>query len=272
MSPNACVPAVQLLIYSTRTGPAVHLVNLLPPAASLATPSVPLAHGILCRAELPLDAVALAVCVLDSLDSKFARHWRLSCPLATLDFSSASAKRHTLPANPIVVNQLHIDSVRPEVIIVAALMIALKFTADQDQPTQYFAWAWGRSMWSCEQLNFTERCIMENLNYRILPLMDQGILGDALSDMDRAGKYAIRQQQRQQSQGSCRDALPHLRSMSTGVAVTGLGLQLTPVDSPGPGNVYSVATLGDETQAAFQRPSTLTQESLHLPGDGKIRY
>ncbi|KJR81818.1 uncharacterized protein SPSK_00783 [Sporothrix schenckii 1099-18] len=62
-------------------GPAVHLVNLLPPAASLATPSVALVQAMLARAALPLDTVALAVCILDSLDSRFARAWRLTCPL-----------------------------------------------------------------------------------------------------------------------------------------------------------------------------------------------
>jgi len=239
---------------------------MLPPAASLATPSVPHVQAILSRAKLPWDTIALAVCVLDSLDNKFSRHWRLSCPLAGVDVAPGSGKRHTLPAPPRVVEQLHIDSVCPEIIIVTALMIAVKFTEDHVEPTQYFAREWGRRMWTAEQLNVTERCIMESLDYRIMPLMRRDIIQDALADMRRAGVNAERQQRATEVS---RDGPPHLRSMSTGVAVTGLGLQLTPMDTPGPLDGCHMPDLAAQTQAAFRPPSSITQEALYIPAEAR---
>ncbi|ERS95938.1 hypothetical protein HMPREF1624_07473 [Sporothrix schenckii ATCC 58251] len=250
-------------------GPAVHLVNLLPPAASLATPSVALVQAMLARAALPLDTVALAVCILDSLDSRFARAWRLTCPLTppaapptapptALSSSTRSPppslavleKRHTLPSpltptfptstptpasptSPALLTSdgvrggLHIDAVFPEVIVLAALVIAAKFTDDgfvSQQPAQAYCTAWGATppprpssmssslspssspspggassssppgpcLWTGAQLAATERCIMQNLGYRILPLLDADLLADAKADMRRAGAHAVR--------------------------------------------------------------------------------
>ncbi|RCI09634.1 hypothetical protein L249_4166 [Ophiocordyceps polyrhachis-furcata BCC 54312] len=181
-------------------GPAIHLVNLIPSSASLATASVPLVQSMLSRANLPLETVALAVCVLDSLDSRFARAWRLCCPLLHPDVAAPPNKRHTLPPTPplprlVRHQQQHIDSVRPELIILAALVIAAKFTEDPQQPTQFYCLRWGKALWSHCQLNATERCIMESLNYRIMPLCDQDYLADAMVDMQlaaRQGDHNIR--------------------------------------------------------------------------------
>ena len=219
----------------------MHLVNLIPPSASLVTPSAPLVQAILSRANLPMETVALAVCILDSLDSKFARNWRLSCPLLS-DYFSSSSKRHTLPSSPLPYQQqqLHIDSVNPELIILAALVIAVKFTEDPQDATQYYCQAWGRGMWSHSQLNVTERCIMENLNYRILPLCNDECLTDAMVDMQLAAvqpSWSSREYTPPESiPGGDRDIYvpAHSRSktLSTGRATLGLGLTLTPVDTP----------------------------------------
>jgi hypothetical protein len=171
-------------------GPAIHLVNLIPSSASLATASVPLVQAILSRANLPLETVALAVCILDSLGAKFARYWRLSCPLQS---AASGNKRHTLPPTPSLPQQpravqLHIDSVRPEIIILSALVIASKFMQDPQESTNYYVWCWGRDSWSSEQLNATERCIMESLNYRIMPLCEEACITDAMVDMQLAGR------------------------------------------------------------------------------------
>jgi hypothetical protein len=155
---------------------------------------------MLSRADLSIEVLALAVCILDSLDTKFARTWRLSCPLSCplrpddLDSPTAASpsliKRHSLPSTPRDAphRQLHIDSVRPEIIILAALIIAAKFTHDPQQPPQFYRLAWGRGLWSNEQLNVTERRIMESLDYRILPLCDDDCLTDAMVDMQLAGE------------------------------------------------------------------------------------
>ena len=201
-------------------------MNLVPPTASLALPSVTLVHEILSLADLPLDTIALAVCILDSLNSRFSLNWRLVCPLGQRDTPADQAKRHTLPASPLVEShsQLHIDCVNPEVIILASLIIAVKFLEDVPQPTHYYRSAWGKSLWTNSQINVTERCIMESLGYRILPLWDPDLIGDALSDMERAGKQALAPAQN--GNGA------HRRFMSSGQAVFGLGLQMTPAETP----------------------------------------
>lgn len=225
-------------------GPAIHLVNLIPPSASLITPSAPLVQAILTRAALPVETVALAVCILDSLDSKFARNWRLSCPLLT-DYFSSSSKRHTLPSSPLPYHQqqVHIDSVNPELIILAALVIAVKFTEDPQDATRYYCRAWGRGMWSHNQLNVTERCIMENLNYRIMPLCNDECLTDAMVDMQLAAvqpSWASRAYTPPESNSGSDEDLyvpTHSRSktLGTGKATLGLGLTLTPMDTPAAG-------------------------------------
>lgn len=175
-------------------------------------------------------------------------------------------KRHTIAASPspaaaAAMAASHIDSVRPELIILAALVVAFKFTDDCQEPTQYYASDWGRGHWTCDQLNATERCVMEHLGYRILPLCDPAVLDEALADMRRAGLAAARereqdgvcqqQRQRQQQQEQramspraptprlgLADVAGHARSISVpvrpgaGEAVIGLGLSLTPVDTP----------------------------------------
>lgn len=228
-----------LLINPLRTGPAVHLVNLHPPSASITPPSVPLVQTIITRAALPLEAIALAVCILDSLDAKFSRKWRMTLPLAT----RTASKRHTITSAAASLIT-HIDSVRPELIILAALIVAFKFTEDCQEPTQYYASDWGRGLWTCDQINATERCIMEHLGYRILPLCEKSIIEEALADMRRAGNAAVRERERdvQKARATPRlgvmDAAGHARSISVpvrpgaGEAVLGLGLTLTPVDTP----------------------------------------
>ncbi|KAK1465411.1 hypothetical protein CCUS01_07528 [Colletotrichum cuscutae] len=229
-------------------GPAIHLVNLVPTSASLTTPSVPLVQAMLSRSGLPLETIALAVCILDSLNSKFALSWRLQCPLL-VDGSSYN-KRHTLGHSPLLdrrrQQQLHIDSVQPELIILSALIIAAKFTDDCHDSTSYYSSNWGKDTWSCEQINVTERCICENLNYRIKPLVDdEDLLADTMVDMQLAARHY----------NSARPVQPHemghskSKSMTIGTAVIGLGLQLTPVDTP----KSEVESFGDEVRAALEK-------------------
>ncbi|POR31187.1 Uncharacterized protein TPAR_08608 [Tolypocladium paradoxum] len=226
-------------------GPAIHLVNLIPSSASLATASVPLAQAILSRADLPIETVALAVCILDSLGSKFARAWRLCCPLLPSATLTPVSKRHTLPPTPLLYQaqqrqMLHIDSVKPEIIILAALVIAVKFTEDPQQQTHFYCVEWGKGLWSHDQLNATERCIMESLDYRIMPLCDEDCLADAMVDMQLAGQ--------QRDLNVCEPTPPdsvsnsdddvfvpcHSRSktMIPTSATLGLGLTLAPLDTP----------------------------------------
>ncbi|KAK1834368.1 hypothetical protein QBC39DRAFT_26026 [Podospora conica] len=243
------------ILDSQLLGPAVHLVNLVPPAASLTTPSVPIVHEMLVRADLPFDTLALAVCILDSLSSRFSLSWRLLCPPAPLwpsltssnNTSTESAKRHTISEGPRVLGAgpggsggscsqlLHIDCVNPEVIVLAALMIAVKFLDDHEERTTFYRTAWGNDMWTCEQINTTERCIMDNLGYRILPLWDAGLIADAIHDMDKAGRQFLLPPPMHpgSAAAAAAAAAAHTRSISTGgKAFFGRGMLLTPVETP----------------------------------------
>ncbi|KAK7704687.1 hypothetical protein SLS64_008451 [Diaporthe eres] len=215
---------------SSLLGPAVHLVNLHPPSASIASPSISRVQAIITRAHLPLETIALAVCILDSLDSKFSRKWRMELPLG----AASSSKRHTISAASSLAT--HIDLVKPELIILTALVIAFKFTEDCQEPTQYYASDWGNNQWTCDQINATERNVMEHLGYRILPLFEKTIIEDALDDMRRAGEMALREMEINRQRVKL-DA-GHSRSISVpvgpgrGDAIFGLGFQLTPLDTP----------------------------------------
>lgn len=82
---------------------------------------------------------------------------------------------------------------------------------------------------------------MEHLGYRILPLCEEGIIEDAIQDMKRAGLVAVREREIQKARAAAPpklDVAGHSRSISVpvrpgaGEAVLGLGLSLTPVDTP----------------------------------------
>ncbi|KAI1820831.1 hypothetical protein F4861DRAFT_37360 [Xylaria intraflava] len=205
-------------------GPAAHLARMLPPGASFITPSIPTIQKMLARAQLPMDVIALAVCILDSLDSKFSRSWRVAFPLNR--HGQPAPKRHTLPSAPG--QATHINAVFPEIIILASLMVSNKFVEDLQDSAQDFASGWGMNLWTSEQISFTERCIMESLGYRIMPLWDPALIKQARHDIEMARREII-----QESVGSIgEDGKKHFKSMSSGHAVMSLGLQLTPVTTP----------------------------------------
>ncbi|KAB5572452.1 hypothetical protein GE09DRAFT_671337 [Coniochaeta sp. 2T2.1] len=240
---------------SALLGPAVHLVNLIPPTASLATPQVSTVHEILTRANLPAETIALAVCILDSLNAKFSQNWRTSCPLTPLIDANADADATpTGPAATAAATQpaatarpQHIDAVSPEVIVLASLVVAVKFLEDWQQPTHHYAGNWGHHLWTCEQINVTERCIMESLGYRIMPLWDPALIRDALADMERAGTPANLDRQRFGSTISRFGSTISMRQqppvpVAVRKTLAGRGSQVTPEDTPNFGSVAWGAT------------------------------
>lgn len=122
------------------------------------------------------------MCILDSLNSRFALAWRQGLPLAApyppLPFGQFDEERE---------EKQHIDSVHPELIVLAALALAVKFLDDKQQTTRMYASIWGKDLWTWDQVNFTQRVILENLGYRLLPLWEERIILEALGDMKRAG-------------------------------------------------------------------------------------
>ncbi|KFX94250.1 hypothetical protein O988_06406 [Pseudogymnoascus sp. VKM F-3808] len=168
-SPFPDTPSDSSLDTSLR-GPATYLSNLIPCAASLLSPSPSLTHSLLTHANLPMETLALAACILDSLTPRFATLWRRSLPL------------HALPET-----SQHIDTVRPEVIILAALMIAHKFLDDAGTRTRTYSDVVGGGRWGVEMLNVTERCVLENLGWRVARLWREELIEGAEEDMRRAG-------------------------------------------------------------------------------------
>lgn len=161
----------------TRQGPAVHMSNLIPTSASLLTPSSTLVQDILYRANLPHPILELAVVILDSLTPKFATNYRRQLPLS----SGQQGPQH-------------IDDVRPELIVASSLLIANKFLDDNEQPTRRFAREVGAQLWTCQQINTTERLILDCIGWNIKELCDDWFLSEAREDMERAGVNARRRQ------------------------------------------------------------------------------
>ena len=161
------------------TGPAIHMSNLIPTSASLLTPSPTLVQDILYRANFPAPILELAVVILDSLTPKFATNYRRQLPL--------DAPEHQ-----------HIDDVRPELIAMASLLVATKFLDDDETRTKTSEWQKnvGCSMWSCNQINTTERLILETIGWNVMELAEAWLMSEAQDDMQRAGCNARKKQRK----------------------------------------------------------------------------
>jgi hypothetical protein len=174
---------------------------MIPVAASRLDPSAKLVQSILDSANLPLPTIALAVCILDSLNSRFALSWRHKLLETATESSSGqgTSRKEGVSTNPLICNQLlpdlqYIDTIRPEIIALTSLTIAIKFLDDFETPTSSYAAHWDNGngpLWTCEQINKTEHCIMENLGWRIMSLWKDDLIGEAVEDMDRAGQIAM---------------------------------------------------------------------------------
>jgi len=164
-----------------------------------------------------------------------------------------------------MVDEQHIDSVHPELIVLSALILAVKFIDDEQQTTKEYAEEWGKGLWPCTQINFTQWCILENLGYRLLPLWDHAIILEALEDMERAGRQHEPQIFDADEEdwdtttcfGSFGDSA-HSRNLSDGKAVLGLGEQITPAETPMLENIRGggTQTISLETRLAFENASS----------------
>jgi hypothetical protein len=168
------------------------------------------------------------------------------------------------------VEEQHIDSVSPELIVLSALILAVKFLDDAQQATREYGEEWGKGLWTCKQINFTQWCILENLGYRLLPLWEHSIILEALGDMERAG-----QQHNPEIYGADEDwdaatffgsfgGLGHERNMRDGKTILGLCEQLTPAETPMVENIKGTQDVSLETRNAFQSGSR-SEEYLTLP-------
>jgi hypothetical protein len=205
-------------------GPSVHLTNLIPSSTSLLTPSIPLTHSLLTRASPPPQTLALAACILDSLTTRFALSWRQNCPLA--------------PPAPSLPHP-HIDLISPELLILSALILAVKFLDDEDREISWYAREWGGGLWSNQQINFTNWIILENIGFRLLSLWQETLIAEAMADMERAGTRPVpviytnlnTEEEREEKAWQQVDN-GEKREKVGGNAVLGFGDQMTPVETP----------------------------------------
>lgn len=134
---------------------------------------------------------------------------------------------------------------------------------------------WGKGMWSCEQINYTQRSILENLNYKILPLWQENIILEALEDMERARRQAEKADQSRNTY----PAEPSIwdsdwetetyfgsfdgvqKGMSDEKTVLGVGEQLAPAETPMVENIAGTRDVSPETRKAFSGPR---REEKHL--------
>jgi hypothetical protein len=121
-------------------------------------------------------------------------------------------------------------------LILSALILAVKFLEDEQHSTAAYAINWGMDVWTYDQINYTQRSILENIGYKIKPLWEEEIISDAMRDMKRAG------QQYEPGIYDEDDEILHERNilagvedgkpMSRGNAFYSLGNQLTPAETP----------------------------------------
>jgi len=156
------------------------------------------------------------------------------------------------------VEEQHIDSVHPELIVLSALILAVKFLDDAQQTTKEYAEEWGKSLWTCEQINFTQRSLLDNLGYRLLPLWEDSIILEALEDMERAGRqytpqiYAVDEDWDTATCCGSFGGAGNKRLMSDGKAVLGLGEQMTPADTPMVENINGTRDVSVDARHTFQ--------------------
>lgn len=212
-----------------------------------------------------MDIIALAVCILDALPiGRFRNSFRTSYPRARQNLPAS--KRRSFDSE---IQSRSDDAVFSEVAILAALIIANKFVVDEQQSMAYYSIAWGRNLWSCEQINLTEKLIMEGLGYRLLPLWHGPHIKEARHDIEYARRELLDETSELALEAKEYDFYTS-KPMSNGQAVVGEALQLTPADTPtsdrSPDDGFSQAT-----REAFGRFRTLPQGYLHLPTEPLTR-
>ncbi|TGZ78536.1 hypothetical protein EX30DRAFT_135060 [Ascodesmis nigricans] len=147
-------------------GPAKYLATMSPRNASRETPSVRRLQGYLQRANLKMEAMALAGCILDCLSGRFVRQWRAECSDA-----------------------LEMETDSPEaggiLIVVAALCVAMKFLEDSSYTTRFWALAVCDDLFSPTVLAKTERLVLADLNYCLVGISAPAMLRYSIDEIER---------------------------------------------------------------------------------------
>jgi hypothetical protein len=165
------------------------------------------------------------------------------------------------PASPQ--SKPHIDAIHPEIIVLSALILAVKFLDDAQESTSQYCHEWGRGIWSCEQINTTQRIIMENLGYRLLPLWEKGIISLAVRDMERAGIQYREVEPNVWDEWRLDGEFEGLGI--SGKAVLGLGNQITPEETPNHEELDGTKGICEETKKAFTTGLRRERKEYRIP-------
>lgn len=79
-----------------------------------------------------------------------------------------------------------------------SLLVATKFLDDDETRTKTSEWQRnvGCSVWSCNQINTTERLILETIGWNVMELAEGWLMSEAQDDMQRAGCNARKKQRK----------------------------------------------------------------------------
>ncbi|ORY16821.1 hypothetical protein BCR34DRAFT_622259 [Clohesyomyces aquaticus] len=160
-------PAKETFAGKTNKAPvyARHLSNLVPSNICTHRPYVPTIQSILSRANLPIEILAFAACILDALSQRFASSLR-SCHLpcsSSLEFRSTfNGFRQPPPVDP-------------EIVVVAALALALDFLEDKPRSNSHWARIETREEFTAKQIEATKRCILVDVDYGLFGIKESRV-------------------------------------------------------------------------------------------------
>jgi hypothetical protein len=200
-----------LLTYTVAA--SIHLSNLIPQRASRTRLSPTVIADYLNRAQLGPDHLALAACILDSLNSFFIRSWRAE--LSRLPFSPSTRARHhqlqqhpltppssssssssqcpplptarfSFPAAGIAWSTTADSDAKPELIVLAALQLATSVLDDVRREARWWTDGVALGTVAPAELNATTRCMLQNVDY------DLGFPPEDVQDMKEVMLEAMR--------------------------------------------------------------------------------
>ena len=137
-------------------------------------------HDFLFRAELPLEILGLAACILDALGSRFAPEWRKAC--------SSTARTSSLLNRSWKKTPFHHNtkaSVEPDIVVLSALSLAAGYLDDSQKSAAYWARAISADRFRTSQVNATRLCILIDIDYN-LHSFTPDMIQEATEDMQRA--------------------------------------------------------------------------------------
>ncbi|KAF2201972.1 hypothetical protein GQ43DRAFT_448425 [Delitschia confertaspora ATCC 74209] len=165
-------------------GPATQLANLVPSNASTRRPSTSIIHEFLVRSNLPIETIAFASCILDALSTRFVSTWRnISNPNSHLDFDPVS--NHFITACKAYGYSTPPRAVEPELIVLAALSLAVAFLEDRGQPPRYWTEFVAEEAFTIKDFTNTEIYILRDIDYG-LHRFGMDMVQEAMSAMECA--------------------------------------------------------------------------------------